>query len=103
MVMDDVIIASLHVLAVVIWIGGVMMVTTVVLPAVRRGDLGTDRLIVFHAIRTPLGMAGTDSRHRRRADRILHVGMREEEREMLPLCSAASIGVVPWNPQPRDA
>ncbi len=49
--MDDVIIArAIHVLAVVIWIGGVMMVTTVVLPAVRRGELGTDRLIGFHAI-----------------------------------------------------
>jgi uncharacterized membrane protein len=49
--MDDVIIArALHVLAVVIWIGGVMMATTVVLPAVRRGDLGTDRLMAFHAI-----------------------------------------------------
>ena len=49
--MDDVIIArALHVLAVVIWIGRVMMATTVVLPAVRRGDLGTDRLMAFHAI-----------------------------------------------------
>ena len=34
----------LHVLAVVIWIGGVAMVTTAVLPAVRRGDLGPNRL-----------------------------------------------------------
>jgi uncharacterized membrane protein len=35
--MDDVLIArALHVLAVVIWIGGVAMVTTVVLPAVRQ-------------------------------------------------------------------
>jgi uncharacterized membrane protein len=49
--MDDVIIArALHVLAVVIWIGGVAMATTVVLPAVRRGDLGGDRLEVFQAI-----------------------------------------------------
>jgi uncharacterized membrane protein len=49
--MDDVIIArALHVLAVVIWIGGVMMATTAVLPAVRRGELGTDRLTAFHAI-----------------------------------------------------
>ena len=49
--MDDVIIArALHVLGVVIWIGGVMMVTTTVLPAVRRGDLGPDRLMAFHAI-----------------------------------------------------
>jgi uncharacterized membrane protein len=49
--MDDVIIArALHVLGVVIWIGGVAMVTLVVLPAFRRGDLGPDRLQVFEAI-----------------------------------------------------
>jgi uncharacterized membrane protein len=46
--MDDVIIArALHVLAVVIWIGGVMMATTVILPAIHRGDLGADRLKAF--------------------------------------------------------
>ncbi len=49
--MDDVILARvLHVLGVVIWIGGVSMVTTVLLPAVRRGDLGADRLRAFAAI-----------------------------------------------------
>ena len=49
--MDDVILArALHVLAVVIWIGGVAMATSVVLPAVRRGDLGDDRLRAFGAI-----------------------------------------------------
>lgn len=49
--MDDVIFArALHILAVVIWIGGVAMATTVVLPAVRRGDLGADRLKSFEAI-----------------------------------------------------
>lgn len=49
--MDDVAVArALHVLAVVIWIGGVAMVTTVVLPAVRGGDLGADRLAAFQAI-----------------------------------------------------
>ncbi len=49
--MDDVVIArALHVLAVVIWIGGVAMATTVVLPTVRRGDLGADRLGAFQAI-----------------------------------------------------
>ena len=49
--MHDVAVArALHVLAVVIWIGGVTMVTTVVLPAVRRGDLGADRLAAFQAI-----------------------------------------------------
>lgn len=49
--MDDVVIArALHVLAVVIWIGGVSMATTVALPAIRRGDLGADRLAAFEAI-----------------------------------------------------
>ena len=50
-IMDDVILArALHVLGVVIWIGGVAMATMVVLPAVRRGDLGTDRMQGFQAI-----------------------------------------------------
>ena len=41
--MDDVVIArALHVLGVVVWIGGVSMVTTIALPAIRRGDLGGD-------------------------------------------------------------
>ena len=41
MTMDDIAVArALHVLAVVIWIGGVSMATTVMLPAIRRGDLG---------------------------------------------------------------
>ena len=49
--MNDVIAArALHVLAVVIWIGGVSMATTVALPAVRRGDLGPDQLQAFQAI-----------------------------------------------------
>lgn len=49
--MNDVIVARmLHVLAVVIWIGGVSMATTVVLPAVRRGDFGENRLQAFQAI-----------------------------------------------------
>jgi uncharacterized membrane protein len=48
---DDVVIArALHVLFVVIWIDGVSMATTVVLPAVRRGDLGENRLAAFQAI-----------------------------------------------------
>jgi uncharacterized membrane protein len=49
--MDDVVIArALHGLGVVVWIGGVAMVTLVVLPALRRGDLGSNRLQVFEAI-----------------------------------------------------
>ncbi len=41
---------AVHVLAVVIWIGGVSMVTTVVLPAVRSGALGPERYRAFEAI-----------------------------------------------------
>lgn len=41
---------GLHVLAVVVWIGGVALVTTVALPAVRQGDLGADRVRAFQAI-----------------------------------------------------
>ncbi len=49
--MDDVIAArTLHVVAIVIWIGGVSMATTVALPAVRRGELGRNQLQAFQAI-----------------------------------------------------
>ena len=49
--MIDVVVARvLHVLAVVIWIGGVSMVTTVVLPAVRRQALGGNSAQAFQAI-----------------------------------------------------
>lgn len=49
--MDDVTLArALHVLGVVVWIGGVAMVTSVVLPAIRRGDLGRDFFQAFQAI-----------------------------------------------------
>ena len=49
--MDEVVLArALHVLAVVIWIGGAAMATSVILPAIRRGHLGHDRLKAFHAI-----------------------------------------------------
>jgi uncharacterized membrane protein len=49
--MDGLVLARvLHVLAVVIWIGGVAFVTTVALPAIRAGNLGSDRLRAFQAI-----------------------------------------------------
>jgi len=49
--MIDVTVArAFHVLAVVIWIGGVAMATTVVLPSVLRGDLGEQKLLAFRAI-----------------------------------------------------
>lgn len=47
---DLILVRALHVLGVVIWIGGVSMATAVVLPAVRRGDLGPDKLAAFQAI-----------------------------------------------------
>jgi uncharacterized membrane protein len=48
---DELVLArALHVLCVVIWIGGVSMATTVALPAVRRGDLGENWLKAFQAI-----------------------------------------------------
>ena len=49
--MDDVIIVrAVHVLAVVLWIGGVAFVTTVLLPAVRRTREPGERLAFFDAI-----------------------------------------------------
>jgi uncharacterized membrane protein len=49
--MNDVVLArAIHVLAVLIWIGGVSMVTTVALSAVRRGELGADLGAAFEAI-----------------------------------------------------
>jgi uncharacterized membrane protein len=40
----------LHVLAVVVWIGGLSIVTTTLLPAIRRGELGAEWLSAFRAI-----------------------------------------------------
>lgn len=48
--LDLILVRALHILGVVIWIGGVAMVTMVVLPALRRGQLGTDRYAAFQAI-----------------------------------------------------
>jgi uncharacterized membrane protein len=51
MSMDEVAIArAFHVLAVVLWIGGVGFVTTVLLPAVRRLVAPDDRMALFDAI-----------------------------------------------------
>ncbi|MBS0560288.1 MAG: hypothetical protein JSR21_09560 [Proteobacteria bacterium] len=41
---------ALHVLAVVLWIGGVAMVTTVLLPEIRRMHVPAERFGVFHAL-----------------------------------------------------
>jgi uncharacterized membrane protein len=49
--MDDVAIAlAIHVLAVVLWIGGVAMVTTVLLPAVRSFKSAEERIDFFETI-----------------------------------------------------
>jgi uncharacterized membrane protein len=49
--MDDVTIArALHVIAIVIWIGGVAMVTTVLLPSVRRLQSAEERVAFFASV-----------------------------------------------------
>ncbi|BAV64844.1 hypothetical protein [Sphingobium cloacae] len=49
--MDDFILARvLHVVAVLMWIGGVAFVTLVVMPSVRAGHEPEDRLAAFHRI-----------------------------------------------------
>ncbi|ACK52120.1 conserved hypothetical protein [Methylocella silvestris BL2] len=49
--MNDVIAArAIHVLSIVIWIGGVAMITFSILPAARNRELGPDRLKAFEAI-----------------------------------------------------
>lgn len=49
--MDDFTLArALHVVAVLMWIGGVAFVTTVVMPSIRRTHRPAERLSAFHAI-----------------------------------------------------
>ena len=49
--MDGLVFArALHVLAVVVWIGGLSIVTTLLLPAIRRGELGADWFAAFQTI-----------------------------------------------------
>jgi len=48
---DDVALArAIHVIAVVFWIGGVAMVTTVLLPAVRRFKSPNERVAFFESV-----------------------------------------------------
>jgi uncharacterized membrane protein len=48
---SDIVIARVvHVLAIVLWIGGVGMVTTVLLPAIRRSCAAAERFPSFHAL-----------------------------------------------------
>jgi uncharacterized membrane protein len=50
-VMDDLAVArALHVLAIVVWIGGVAMVTSVILPAVRRMAKPNERIAFFESV-----------------------------------------------------
>jgi uncharacterized membrane protein len=50
-IMTDIVVARvLHVLAVVLWIGGVGMVTTVLLPAIRRSYPAQERFAVFQTM-----------------------------------------------------
>src|SRR3954469_17058392 len=49
--MDDIAVArAIHVLAVVLWIGGVALVTTILLPAVRRFKSAEERVAFFDAV-----------------------------------------------------
>lgn len=85
--MDDLTIArALHVIAVVHWIGGVAMVTAVILPAVARLEAKERRLALFEAIEgrfsaqakvsvTVAGLSGFYMTHRLAAwDRFLDPG-----------------------------
>ncbi len=85
--MDDLTIArALHVIAVVHWIGGVAMVTAVILPAIARNEQPARRLALFEAIEgrfsaqakvsvTLAGLSGFYMTHRLAAwDRFLDPG-----------------------------
>jgi uncharacterized membrane protein len=49
--LSDIVLARVvHVLAVVLWIGGVGMVTTVLLPSIRRSYPSAQRFAVFHVL-----------------------------------------------------
>ncbi|CAH2601380.1 conserved membrane protein of unknown function [Rhodovastum atsumiense] len=49
--MTDITLArALHVVAVVLWIGGVAMVTTILLPVIRRRHAAPERMAQFHVI-----------------------------------------------------
>jgi len=51
--MDLAVVRALHVVAVVLWIGGVAMVTTSVLPALRTAAAAGDALALFERIERP--------------------------------------------------
>ena len=71
--MDDVTIAlAIHVLAVVLWIGGVAMVTTVLLPAVRRFKSAEERIAFFETIERRFAWQARGTTAARRRQRLLH-------------------------------
>ena len=69
--MDPAIVArALHVLGVVLWIGGVAFVTTVLLPSVRRLKSPEERVAFFEVHRGPLCVAGPRHDAAGRRDRL---------------------------------
>ncbi len=48
--MDEAIARAIHVIAVLLWVGGVAFVTTIVLPVLRRSREPAERLALFRAI-----------------------------------------------------
>ena len=54
--MDDLLLArALHVLAIVVWIGGLAFVTLVILPAARRAPTPQQMLAIFETAEAPFG------------------------------------------------
>ena len=71
--MDDIAIArAIHVLAIVIWIGGVAMVTTVVLPLIRRIGAPAARLALFEAVERRFIWQARGATLARGRERLLH-------------------------------
>ena len=71
--MDDIAIArAIHVLAIVIWIGGVAMVTTVVLPLIRRTGAPAARLALFEAVERRFIWQARGATLARGRERLLH-------------------------------
>ena len=57
--MDDIILArAIHVLAVLVWIGGVAFVTLVVMPSVRAANPPAERLAAVHRLASRIRSRG---------------------------------------------
>ena len=73
--MDDIAIArALHVVSVVVWIGGVIFMTTIVLPSIRRSECGDDWLKGPPFRRASLHLGGPQRRTDCRRHRFIHRG-----------------------------